>query len=114
MTDLSAAPSGAGPKPVGAARVAISPVLAPRQRYRLLRRLLAHRSFQIGAVVVLALAVAAILAPLTGVDPAAMRVRLRFRPPSETFPFGSDNFGGDVLTRVLYGARVSLWIGLVV
>ena len=30
------------------------------------------------------------------------------------FPFGSDNFGRDVLTRVLYGARVSLWIGFAV
>jgi len=94
--------------------VAVSPVLAPRRRFMLLRRLLAHRSFQIGAVLVLALTLAAILAPLTGVDPSSMRVRLRFRPPSEAFPFGSDNFGRDVLTRVLYGARVSLWIGFVV
>ena len=53
MTDLSAAPPRLAPAPVP-----VSPVLAPRQRYRLLRRLLAHRSFQIGALLVLALTVA--------------------------------------------------------
>nr|WP_255468884.1 ABC transporter permease [Reyranella sp. CPCC 100927] len=80
-----------------------------------LRRLAAHRSFQIGLCLVVLLAVAAIFAPfITGIDPSAMKVRLRFKPPSEAFLFGSDSFGRDVLTRVLYGARVSLWIGLVV
>jgi peptide/nickel transport system permease protein len=43
-----------------------------------------------------------------------MKVRFRFKPPSAEFPFGTDNFGRDILTRVLYGARVSLWIGLAV
>ena len=91
-----------------------SPVLAPRRRFMLLRRLLAHRSFQIGAVLLILLTAAAILAPLTGIDPSSMKVRFRYKPPSAMFPFGSDNFGRDVLTRVLYGARVSLWIGFVV
>jgi peptide/nickel transport system permease protein len=54
------------------------------------------------------------MAPLTGIDPSSMKVRFRYKPPSDAFPFGSDNFGRDVLTRVLYGARVSLWIGFVV
>ena len=107
MTELSV---GAGP--VGPI---VSPVLAPRRRFMLLRRLLTHRSFQIGAILVLALTIAAVFAPLiTGIDPSAMKVRFRFRPPSEAFPFGTDNFGRDILTRVLYGGRVSLWIGLVV
>ncbi len=93
----------------------VSPVLAPRRRFMLLRRLLAHRSFQIGAILVLALTIAAVFAPLiTGIDPSAMKVRFRFRPPSTEFPFGADTFGRDILTRVLYGGRVSLWIGLVV
>ena len=43
-----------------------------------------------------------------------MKVRFRFKPPSAAFPFGTDNFGRDIFTRVLYGARVSLWIGFVV
>jgi len=95
--------------------VIAAPVLAPRKRFQLARRLLAHRSFRIGIVLVVLLGLAAILAPvLTSLEPSAMRVRFRFRPPSSEFPLGSDNFGRDIFTRVLYGARVSLWIGLVV
>ena len=94
---------------------AVAGTLAPRRRFVLLRRLAGHRSFQIGLVLVVLLALAAIFAPLiTSIDPSAMKVRFRFRPPSAAFPFGTDNFGRDIFTRVLYGARVSLWIGLVV
>jgi peptide/nickel transport system permease protein len=89
--------------------------LAPRRRFVLLHRLASHRSFQIGLAIVAILALAAIFAPLlTSLDPSAMKVRLRFKPPSSAFPFGTDNFGRDIFTRVLYGARVSLWIGFVV
>lgn len=56
---------------------------------------------------------AAVLAPvITQYDPVAMRIRLRFRPPQAAFPFGTDQFGRDIFTRVIYGARLSLWIGL--
>lgn len=107
MTDVAAS--------AGAPGSTMAPVLAPRRRFMLLRRLAAHRSFQIGAILVIALTMIAILAPvISSVDPSAMKVRFRFRPPSAQFPFGTDNFGRDILTRVLYGARVSLWIGLVV
>jgi peptide/nickel transport system permease protein len=86
--------------------------LARRRRFPILRRLLHHGSFRIGAVLVLVLVLAAIFAPLiTPVDPTAMRIRFRFRPPSMDFPFGTDMFGRSILARVLYGARLSLWIG---
>jgi peptide/nickel transport system permease protein len=88
-------------------------LLAPRRRFRVLRKLARHGSFRIGFVVMVLLVGAAIAAPLiSGLDPTAMRIRFRFRPPSPGFPFGTDMFGRDVLTRVLYGARLSLWIGL--
>jgi peptide/nickel transport system permease protein len=88
-------------------------LLAPRRRFRLARKLARHRSFRIGLAIVLLLVLAAVFGPmLTGIDPTAMRVRFRFRPPSEQFWFGTDNYGRDVLTRVLHGARLSLWIGL--
>jgi peptide/nickel transport system permease protein len=94
---------------------AIAGTLAPRRRFVLLRRLASHRSFQFGVTLVVLLALAAIFAPLlTSHDPSSMKVRFRFKPPSLAFPFGTDNFGRDIYTRVLYGARVSLWIGLVV
>src|SRR5215472_213244 len=85
----------------------------PQPRGEVLRRLLRHRSFRVGFIIVVLLVLAAICAPwITGLDPTAIRVRVRFRPPSAEFPFGTDNFGRDILTRVLYGARLSLWIGL--
>jgi len=69
----------------------------------------------IGFSVILLLTLAAVLAPLISpVDPSAMRVRLRFRPPSSQFLFGTDMFGRDVFTRVLYGARISLFVGIAV
>ena len=85
------------------------------RRFRTLRRLLRHRSFVLGAALVTLLVAAALAAPLlTPLDPTAMRIRFRFRPPSSAFPAGTDMFGRDVLTRVLYGARLSLLIGLAV
>src|ERR1700742_3145265 len=94
--------------------ISVSPDrLTRRRRFPILRRLLHHGSFRIGAILVLAMVLAAILAPLiTHVDPTAMRIRFRFRPPSAEFPFGTDMFGRSIFSRVLYGARLSLWIGL--
>jgi peptide/nickel transport system permease protein len=90
-------------------------LLAPARRFLILRRLARHRSFRIGFVLVLALVLLAICTPLlTPLDPTRMSMRLRFRPPSAVNPFGTDQFGRDVYTRTLYGARTSLWIGLAV
>jgi len=53
------------------------------------------------------------LAPwLTPYDPLAMEYQNQFLPPSWSHPFGTDLFGRDVFTRVLYGARVSLSVGV--
>jgi peptide/nickel transport system permease protein len=86
--------------------------IAARRRFRVLRKLLHHRSFMIGFVIVLLMVIAALCAPLTGVDPNAMRVRMRFRPPQETWWFGTDQFGRDVFSRTIYGTRISLVVGL--
>jgi peptide/nickel transport system permease protein len=87
-------------------------VLAERRRFRVLRKLAAHRSFKIGLVLVTILVLCAIIGPmLTGIDPTAMSIRNRFKPPSMRFPFGSDQYGRDILTRVLHGGRLSLSIG---
>jgi len=88
------------------------PILAERRRFRVVRKLAAHRSFKIGLVLVVALVLCAIIGPwLTGIDPTTMSIRYRFKPPSARFPFGSDQYGRDILTRVLYGGRLSLSIG---
>ena len=97
----------------GSPPVMAGQVLAPRRRFALLRKLLRHRSFMIGLVIVSLLVAAAIVGPwLTGLDPTAMRMRNRFKPPGPGLWFGADQFGRDVLTRVLHGARLSLFIGL--
>jgi len=98
---------------VGLGSLATASAIAPPRGHNTLRRLLRHRSFIFGFSVILLLTLAAILAPLISpLDPSAMRVRLRFRPPSSQFWFGTDMFGRDVFTRVLYGARVSLFVGI--
>jgi peptide/nickel transport system permease protein len=56
----------------------------------------------------------ALLAPLlTDWDPTAQQMRARLAPPSAEHPLGSDGFGRDVLSRILYGARISLAIGFI-
>ena len=92
---------------------AIDAQLNPRQRYRLLRKLVRHRSFRIGFIIIAIMVLAALLAPVIAqYDPIAMRIRFRFRPPQSAFPFGTDQFGRDVFSRVVYGTRLSMWIGL--
>jgi peptide/nickel transport system permease protein len=89
------------------------PELAPRRRWPVARKLWAHRSFRIGLVVLVLLVLAAVIGPwLRGIEPTAMQMRFRFKPPSAAFPFGTDGYGRDVLSRVLHGARLSLWVGL--
>lgn len=114
MTEAAVNPQAlAGARPLGVQAAETEALLAPRRRFRTLRKLLRHRSFMIGLAIVLLLVTAAIVGPmLTGIDPTAMRIRNRFKPPSEAFLFGTDQFGRDVLTRVLHGARLSLTIGL--
>ncbi len=67
-----------------------------------------------GAAVVLVFILLAILAPLVASSPNVSEPTLRLKPPSFDHPFGTDHLGRDVFSRVLFGARVSLAVGLVV
>jgi peptide/nickel transport system permease protein len=79
------------------------------------RQLGQHRSYMIGFTIVVCVVLVALLAPLiAGTDPSAMSIRARFRPPSSRYWFGTDMYGRDIFARVLYGARLSLWIGAMV
>ncbi|MFZ9138712.1 MAG: ABC transporter permease [Hylemonella sp.] len=74
-----------------------------------------HPTAIIGAVVLLLMLLVALLAPWLGTtDPLALSPIKRLRPPSEQFWFGTDMLGRDVYSRVIYGARVSLTVGLAV
>ena len=72
-----------------------------------------HPTAIAGGVVLLAMIFVAIFAPWLGtIDPQAVAPIRRLKPPSAEFWFGSDMLGRDVYSRVIYGARVSLVVGL--
>ncbi|MEO5815499.1 MAG: ABC transporter permease [Gemmatimonadaceae bacterium] len=80
------------------------------------RRLRRDRRVWIGVGVLAAMALIALFAPLIApYDPAAQLdiSRLHNQPPSFAHPLGTDTFSRDVLSRMIYGARVSLTISLV-
>jgi peptide/nickel transport system permease protein len=93
------------------------PETAPRLSMR--RRVLAHPGLVIGLVLVGAVILMALLAPLIAPhDPYAQNLSRRLVPPfwhakgNFTHLLGTDSLGRDYLSRLLYGARVSLLIGL--
>ena len=88
-------------------------------RFATMPRLLHHKGFTFGAAVLLAVAAMALLAPvLAPWDPYDQDLARRLIPPiwhdkgTWTHILGTDGLGRDYLSRLLYGARVSLLIGL--
>jgi peptide/nickel transport system permease protein len=71
----------------------------------------------LGAAIVLAVVIIALLAPLLAPHPgdvAASHLLRRLKPPSADHPFGTDNLGRDILSRVILGTRGALLIALMV
>jgi peptide/nickel transport system permease protein len=84
-----------------------------RRRFPMLRRLLRHRAFLVGSILfAVVLAVAALAPWIAPVDPTKLQMRMRFLPPSWEHPFGTDNLGRSQWSRVLWGARLSVLIGV--
>lgn len=78
-------------------------------------RFVANRLAVAALCVIVVLYLVAILAPvLAPYDPSAIEdvMKTRYLPPSLEHPFGTDEFGRDLLSRALYGARISLSVGL--
>ena len=70
---------------------------------------------RVGAVIVLLTVVAALAAPwVVPYDPSSQQLSLRLERPSPTHPFGLDELGRDIFSRVLAGARISLLVGITV
>lgn len=89
-----------------------SEAIFKEQRQIRKEKLLANPALIIGAIGFLIILIAAILVPmLSSVDPTAMTVTKRFKAPSSEYIFGTDEFGRDIFIRLMYGARVSLWVG---
>jgi peptide/nickel transport system permease protein len=95
-------------------KAAASPAVASMPRRLLLRRILRSRSFLIGGGVVLFVVLVAIFAPmLAPFDPDRIGSGRRLAAPGGKFLLGTDEFGRDILSRVIFGARYTLYIGVV-
>jgi peptide/nickel transport system permease protein len=109
---MSEARASAGPIVVAPAAGRRAASLSPGRRT--LRRFLTHRLAALGASIIAVLALAALLAPwVAPYSPTAIDLTNIAQPPSLKHPFGTDAVGRDVLSRIIYGARVSLSVGLV-
>jgi peptide/nickel transport system permease protein len=70
---------------------------------------------KVGAAIVLLTVIGAIIAPwAVPYDPAGQELALRLERPSFAHPFGLDELGRDIFSRVVAGARISLFVGLTV
>src|SRR3989441_4066744 len=94
--------------------VATSQRATKRRRVQALWNLMKRKPLGAAAASILLLLVftaifADVLAPY---DPLFTRPEIRLAPPSWQHPFGTDDIGRDVFSRVVHGARISLWVGL--
>lgn len=102
VTETTSAPAAAGP----------AGTVSPRRAA--LRRFTRNRLAVAGAVFLLAAVVVAVFAPLIAMhDPNAVTLSSAEKAPSGAHLFGTDQSGRDVFARVVYGARVSLTVGIV-
>ena len=94
--------------------VSLGPRSPKRQMLQaVLKAFNANKTSWIGLVIFLVIALMAIFAPwVTGQDPLEQDILVRLKPPTEAHLLGTDYFGRDIYSRIIYGARLSLLIGL--
>jgi peptide/nickel transport system permease protein len=78
------------------------------------KRFRRHPGAIAGSIVLAILMLAVLLVPLSPYDPEHSDMPDRLEPPSWRHPFGTDSLGRDLMTRVLYGGRISLSVGILV
>ena len=78
------------------------------------KRFRRHPGAMVGAVILIIMVLTALLAPLSPYDPEKSDIKNRFQAPSLAHPFGTDGLGRDLMTRTLYGGRVSMTVGVMV
>jgi ABC-type dipeptide/oligopeptide/nickel transport system permease subunit len=87
--------------------------VARSERSRIWRRFVRYRPGLVGLTVITLLAVMAIFAPLIAPhSPSAIDTSLRGASPSGTHLLGNDDIGRDILSRIIYGSRIALIVGL--
>lgn len=80
------------------------------------KRLLRNRLAVTGSVIIIFFVIVALIAPLITTykyDETSLQKEDRLQSPSKEHFFGTDDLGRDLFTRIVYGTRISLWIGLV-
>lgn len=86
-----------------------------QQFYRSWERFCQHTLGLVGLAIIVLLVLVAIFAPLlTSYDPIAQNMAARLTPPSWAHLLGTDEYGRDVFTRIIYGARTTLYIVTIV
>jgi peptide/nickel transport system permease protein len=89
-----------------------TPIALPGRLARLRIFVRRNPTIAIGSVLLVAMAVVAAIAPWIAGDPQFMIPTDRLRPPSAAHWFGTDHLGRDIYARAVYGARISLVVGL--
>lgn len=90
-----------------------APVAQPSPRYRALQRFFANPTTGIGILLCVLVVIGAVFAPwLSPYDPIDQNIVDRLQPPGGDYLLGTDAYGRDVLSRILWGARISLVISL--
>jgi peptide/nickel transport system permease protein len=107
LTDLTAAGSHT------AAALDLPDILPPvRRRTGVIGFVQRRPTIALGLALLLAMTLIALVAPFLGtVDPTALSPAKRLRPPSSDYWFGTDAFGRDIYSRVIFGSRISLIVG---
>jgi peptide/nickel transport system permease protein len=68
----------------------------------------------LGGVLIATIVLLAVFAPLVApFDPIAQDIAVKLQPPSFAHPLGTDNYGRDILSRIIWGARIDLQIGII-
>lgn len=89
-------------------------LITPARARRTGARFLRHRGAVVAALVLVVLGAGALLAPVVlPTDPTAMNLPDASQPPNLHHLMGTDQFGRDILTRVLYGGRITLTMGVI-
>ncbi len=94
--------------------ISVSQTAVKRSRAQALWSVMKRKPLGVGSASIILLIVftaifANVLAPY---DPLFTHPEIRLAPPSWQHPFGTDDIGRDVFSRIIYGARISLWVGL--
>src|SRR6266568_790570 len=94
---------------------AVEPPLFPRERAGMrVPRPLRHLTFTMGlAITALLILTAAVSLVYTPRDPLEMSMEARLEGPSESQPLGTDQFGRDLLSRIMVGSETSLLVGVI-